>query len=469
MATLSPWEPEEAVGKIWHRLASRIDAPPVFEEARVELSDIAPRLGVFFRGLGGSASIEIKGVADETSHHRLPWKRRLGTESEAVPRASFDGGALRLPASLAALPGRAANGALYLWLTAMAAHASDPVDRDDPLQADLAALRAVHGMTQATLAEAPGLAALHTELCAACLAQRNRTALPLLELAMERVVRRMLGDPAPLCALGEAMWRVVERGEDADLPAAPLRYAPFRPVPMWLDLRALHLSAPGNVETRATDGPPEQAGDEEGKVPRRARRRKASEAERKDSLILHRFEAILSWAEFLNLNRRIDDDDNDDARKAADDMDEIALSQVSKAPATRLKLHLDLAPEDVDREALSGAFTYPEWDCRTGTYLPDHVRVLASEQALDPAVHRPAEDPASAVFAVSSRRCARRGCGARGSSTATSSTSRLRSAPPPTCAPPAKAETGCGASCGRSSAILQSRSCSMSRVRPKAR
>ena len=111
----------------------------------------------------------------------------------------------------------------------------------------------------------------------------------------------------------------------------------------------------------------------------RARRRQADQAERNDSLILHKFEAILSWAEFLNLNRRVDDDDPDSAKKAAEDQDEIGLGQISKAPATRLKLHLDLAPEDVDRERLSGALTYPEWDARTDQYLPDHVTVLTSE------------------------------------------------------------------------------------------
>lgn len=32
------------------------------------------------------------------------------------------------------------------------------------------------------------------------------------------------------------------------------------------------------------------------------------------------------------------------AKKAAEDHEEIVLGQISKAPATRLKLHLDLAP-----------------------------------------------------------------------------------------------------------------------------
>ena len=92
---------------------------------------------------------------------------------------------------------------------------------------------------------------------------------------------------------------------------------------------------------------------------------------------------MLSWAEFINLNRRVEDDDSDDAKKAAEDQDEIGLGQISKAPATRLKLHLDLAPEDVDREALSGVTTYPEWDVRSGAYLPAHVRVLSSKIEAD--------------------------------------------------------------------------------------
>jgi len=67
---------------------------------------------------------------------------------------------------------------------------------------------------------------------------------------------------------------------------------------------------------------------------------------------------------------------------------------VTNAPATRLKLHLDLAPEEADRDRLSGIFTYPEWDARTRAYLPDHARVLESEAdagdplPADPAVNR---------------------------------------------------------------------------------
>ena len=366
---IEPWEPEETVGKLWHAFASRLDAPQVHHGAAVDLSEVAGRLAVFFRGLGGAQSVELRPVGAEVSRHRLSFLRRLGAEAEIVPRASFDGEALRLPARLAVFPTRAANGALYLWLTAAAAHAGAPRPEDDPLQADLQAIAAARDMAAAALAEAPGLACLYETLCAAVLDQRRGAALPRYEAAVEALVRHALGDPAPLPALAEAL-------RDApDTATAPRGYAPFQPVPLWPDLRALSFSAADTVESRDTDGPPEEGA--EGS--HRAKRRQADQAERKDSLILHKFEAILSWAEFLNLNRRVDDDDEDSAKKAAEDQDEIGLSQISKAPATRLKLHLDLAPEDVDRERLSGVLTFPEWDARAGAYLPDHVRVLYSD------------------------------------------------------------------------------------------
>jgi nitric oxide reductase NorD protein len=368
-----PWEPEETVGKLWHAYASRLDAPSVHDGARVGLDEVGGRLAVLFRGLGGSPAVEIKPVAPERSGHRLSLRRRLGTAAETTPRASFDGEALRLPESLAELPSREGNAALYIWLAAAAAHAGAPRTEDDPLRADLAALIAAREMTRATLADAPGLARLHDELAAALLATRRVPLLPEAERTVEAVIRALLGDPAPLSAKAGRMLQAVATGELSRW-RAPRGYRPFRPVALWPDLRPLAFSATTAVEARATDGTPEEG---EGRT-HRARRRKSDRIERNDSFILHKFEAILSWAEFINLNRRVEEDDNDDAKKAADDMDEIGLGQISKAPATRLKLHLDLAPEDVDRERLSGTATYPEWDARTGAYLPAHVRVLTS-------------------------------------------------------------------------------------------
>ncbi|MHA7774654.1 VWA domain-containing protein [Roseibium sp. M-1] len=374
-----PWEPEETIGKLWHAFASRLDAPEVHHGAAVGLNEVGGRLAVLFRGLGGAHGVELRPVSEEVSRHRLGFLRRLGTEAEAVARASFDGEVLRLPASLAVFPFREANAALYVWLTALAAHAPVHCAEPDPFAADLRALQVTSAMVRETLTQAPGLRELYTALCQQALLQRPSAKLPTSEDSLERIIRFRLGDPAQLTSEAQEMLELIDRGAFSDV-TAPRGYRPFRPVPLWPDLREVVFSAGDEVESRETEGTPEEAA---GKTVR-ARRRKADQAERKDSLILHKFEAILSWAEFLNLNRRVDDDDHDSAKKAAEDQEEIGLGQISKAPATRLKLHLDLAPEDVDRERLSGKHLYPEWDARSGKYLPDHVCVLTSLAEADP-------------------------------------------------------------------------------------
>ncbi len=381
-----PWEPEESIGKLWHKFASRLDVPDVHEQAAVDLSEVAGRLAVFFRALGGNPAAELRAVSDEISQHRLSWRRRLGTEAEALPRTSYDGEILRLPSQLAVFPQREANGALFVWLAAAAAHLPARIDEDDALCADLRALHAARTMQAETLADAPGLQGLYDGLCSATLHQRVTTPLPKAEAGVEAVLRHMLGAPLPDDA--KPMWEAVLSG-NLDGFTAPRGYRPFRPVPLWPELRELQTSAGLEAESRDTEGPPEEGSDKT----HRARRRKSDQAERTDSFILHKFEAILSWAEFLNLNRRVDDDDPDNAKKAADDAEEIGLGQISKAPPTRLKLHLDLAPEDVDRERVSGKVLYPEWDMRTGQYLPDHVCVLDS--VADPGDTRFAHDPAA--------------------------------------------------------------------------
>jgi len=371
------FEPEETVGKIWHAYASRLDAPDTHEEAGVDLAEVQGRLGVFFRGLGGAHAAEIKPAVAQVSHHRLSLRRTLGTWREREARPSFDGEALRLPERITEFPAREANAALFFWIVASMAHAPAPVREGDPLRADLRALAASVEMTRATLADCPGLSGFYETLLGACREARPESSLPRYEAAVEAAIDHLLGGPEPKNKLARQML-VLIRQPDADLSefTAPAKYRPFRPVPLWPDIRPL---AQRQEVDRLPEGEEEGSGEgEEAEGTKRARRSESDLAERKDSLILHKFEAIFSWVESLNMNRRVEDDDEDNARRAADDQDELALGQISKKTATRLKFHLDLSPEDAERERISGKFVYPEWDARQGTYIPDHARVLAS-------------------------------------------------------------------------------------------
>ena len=378
---LEPWEPEETIGKIWHKWASRFDAPEAhFPDAAVHLADEIARLAVLFRGLGGDPSIEIRPVVAEASHHRLSWRRKLGTSAEQVQQATFDGEILRLPVTLDLFEDAALNRAHFTWLTACAAVIRDfPARCEDPLAADLAYLQAGQDMTLRALTHCPGYQSMFNALRAAHLDARPRTALPQAEATCEALARFILGD-------GEAPPSAPE--------TAPRGYRPMRPVPLWL-----RLSASGRSGLGPTQENPEAAeneAEEALETTKKGKRKAADQTERRDSLILHKFEAILSFTDFLNLNRRTDDDDLDAAKKAMDDLDELSLTDISKAPASKFKLNLDLAPSDVNREAISGKHTYDEWDAQSQSYLRDHCCVYATDT-------EPAKEPAQ-QDATSARR-----------------------------------------------------------------
>lgn len=394
-----PWEPEESVGKLWHSLVTtRIDAPGGFEDAAVTLEETKGRLGVLFRGLGGARDVEIKIATEEVSRHRLSWRRAMGQGAERLAVTSFDGETLRLPDRIATFPDREANVSLYLWLAAAAVFAQRPKFERDPLRADIRALQAAQSMTRDTLAECPGLKRAYASLVIETRMRRPERRLPAVEAAVEGAILHLLGIGPPANALaGTISAAVRSQADDLSAFVAPKGYKPFLPIPLWPDLRPLaNRIKPVRDESPQAEGetPPNiEPGEFKGT------RKPSDQATRKDSLILHKFEAILSWAELLNINRRIDDDDEENARKAADDQDEIGLAQVQQRARTRLRLHLDLSPEEAEFERLSGQYVYPEWDHRRRAYLPDYCRVLAGRP-----MPLPPEDGAALDTAQSRRR-----------------------------------------------------------------
>ncbi|MCC2110764.1 MAG: hypothetical protein KDJ16_01875 [Hyphomicrobiales bacterium] len=369
-------EPEEAIGSLWHRFVERLDAEPRFPEAAVTLEEMQARLSVFFHGLGGAGGVDIVAAAPEGSRHRLSFKRRLGREEEREVPARLDAEHLALPGEVDFFPERELNEKLFLWLSAWAAHAGEAPDLpDDSLQADIAMLRHMTAITKHTLALCPGLAGSYRRLATELLQRRGDRKLPPVEAALEMVVRQLLGaDTALDDAAADLFAAVADNKIDIDDFETPYDYRPFRSVPLWPDHRPVRFSNRRRDGAEAGGG----AGAADDKQRRRAQRRSGDQADRKDSLILNRFETIMSWTEFLNLNRQVEDEDEAAAKKAADDHDEIGLANVDKRPATKLAFDLDMAPADVDREKLSGEHLYPEWDYRIQGYHRDHCRVLAS-------------------------------------------------------------------------------------------
>jgi nitric oxide reductase NorD protein len=355
---LSLMEPEETVGKLWHGLASGIGAQAGFADAAARLADLQPSLILLFRALGGASGVELQPAPSTASRHRIGAARKLTTAHEMESRALYDGERLRLPPEIATFADPALNRASYFWLTALAA-LSDPSDfpnQTDSLTADLAQIRLNTAASARVLATCHGLRQYHHKARAALLANRPTRSLPKAEAVIEAALRAYLaGETTP-----------------PPQPTAQNGYLPFAPLPLWLDFTQI---AAGSAAAEPTDpnAPPASAAMTTRKL---GLRKDAADADRKDSFIMHRFESILSWVESMNINRSVDDDDPENAAKAAEDQANITLSKNSRRAATRLRLHLDLSPADADHEALAGTFTYPEWNHRTRSYLPDHCRVL---------------------------------------------------------------------------------------------
>lgn len=83
MRVLDFMEPEEAVGNLWHDMASGIAAEQRYPEAAVALSALRPSLAVLFRALGGAAGVELGEAAATVVRHRQPLKRKLGRNAIA--------------------------------------------------------------------------------------------------------------------------------------------------------------------------------------------------------------------------------------------------------------------------------------------------------------------------------------------------------------------------------------------------
>jgi nitric oxide reductase NorD protein len=83
----------------------------------------------------------------------------------------------------------------------------------------------------------------------------------------------------------------------------------------------------------------------------------------------------------VNVNRMVDDEEDENLKNHAEQIDQITLSPNQQRAASRLKIDLDLAPLAAETGALQGEFTYPEWHYRKQLSQPDHCRVIAQVQS----------------------------------------------------------------------------------------
>jgi nitric oxide reductase NorD protein len=115
-------------------------------------------------------------------------------------------------------------------------------------------------------------------------------------------------------------------------------------------------------------------------------------------LMMFRAESLLSWGEYVKVNRALDDDENPDAGRAAEDMDRLSIAEddQDQRVASKVRFDLDLPSAAADDIPLDGGVLLPEWDHRKRELRKDWCRVIgmawrdAPPQALPERLRRPA-------------------------------------------------------------------------------
>ncbi|WFU18610.1 VWA domain-containing protein [Bradyrhizobium sp. CB3481] len=366
-------ELEETVGRAWHRLIGATASYPVHAGDAATLADVQGQIAVMFRALGGEAGVQIAGAKSRKSGHRLGWRQRIGLGDESLEHPGRDGATIFLPDRIALFPDRELNALFYRWLAAWFAVAPVAViDETDPLRRDLMTLRRAREIVASVQAQFPGLVRPYQRLAAATAEARPSRPLPRAEQEVEHIVLALLGATAQPAG---QLWRAVTGA--GELPAkAPPGYRPMLPCPLWGDCWTRE-AAPSGADNDDAPVPGNEA--EQPDSRKRRAVREIDDGNKRDPFILNRFEKILAMAEMVNVDRPSDDSEDEDARKAADDLDELAISRRSGKPATKLKFDLDLPPQAIDATCLDSGRLYPEWNYHRGIYLPDHCRVLTGK------------------------------------------------------------------------------------------
>lgn len=346
---------EEYVGNLWHKFITGI-AERSYPQAAVSLAEVEKTVGIFFRALGGDAGLRIASASSSDHQARRRWLQRLAGSGERATLARMDGETLRLPPQLAVFPDKTLNRDLYLWLAALAASDDEAVSTDS---GDGARFARNQRAAARALARFPGLTPRYHRLVAAHLAERPQPAsLPADEAAQENAIRAALDNP------------------DIAVNLPPLTAHKARPAqPVWLWL-APALTALSSTAT-SDDGANPEAGGGSSNTTSKPPAHRAERQEAPDNsnpfLIMFRAESILSWAEYVRVNRANDDEPNPDADQAANDMNQLTLVRDGQTTASRVRFDLDLPAAAEDDLPLGPGIKLPEWDYRKSLLQNEHV------------------------------------------------------------------------------------------------
>ena len=375
-------ELEETVGRAWHRLVGATASYPVHPRAR------GRRLR---RCRARSRSCSARLAGRRACRSRAPRRASpgigsaggsasgLATSGSTIPGATAPPCSCRT-ASRCSPTASSTPRSIAGWPPGSPSRRSPRSADADPLRRDLLTLRRARETVGVVLTRFPGLAEPYARLAAA---MAHGAAAPAAAAHRAGGGAHRAGAARRRCAAGRQALAGRDRcrrtaGEGAArLPAD----AALSAVGRLLDPRGRYAGAGDDDDAGA------------GRGGSRARTRasaspsaSARTAPSADPFILNRFEKILAMAEMVNVDRPSDDSEDEDARKAADDLDELAISRRKRQARDQAEIRSrSAAAKPSMPRAWMADRLYPEWDYRSRAYLQDHCRVLTRTRPPRPA------------------------------------------------------------------------------------
>lgn len=343
---------EERVGLWWHHMLTRMVGQRA-HAAAAQLQPMRGELGLLFRALGGAHGLKVDATAGVCHGARRSVIERMAGVRTKVELAAVDAQALRLPGMVDAYATQELNQALLRWLTALCAAA--------PAQGDWIT-RNQQG-TRSLLENYRGLAASYWQLVAAELQRRPDPAtLPPAEADVERRIRQALQQPHIPVSLPEG-------------------HRPPEPVLLWLAPTA------GRAATGTAADAADPVSNQTTSMQQDQKRRVAEDADMPDragGLLIFRPESIFSWSEYAKVQHDVQENEDEDLARAADDLDSLSVSDDQRPVARAVRMNLDRAAREESAPASDApAILLPEWDYRRQSLLPDHcsLRIHTTQDA----------------------------------------------------------------------------------------
>ncbi len=351
---------EEALGKYWHQAITRW-FDPEYAEAAVYLKDLAPRLRIQFKALGGDASMEILPAQRFRWSDKPSFLSRFANLGEHVEPAYRESNSIRLPSRIALFEDQDLNQKLYLWLLLLLTHHQDSGHwLLDNLSASLKILQTF-----------PGIKPVYRQVVEAHLQLRQSN---------QRVVS---GLEAAESLLQRALWQSLSMASDRSVKPLDIGQTSqlfsdtksLAPVPLWL--YPMLASEQQKTLIKPLEKQQNHADKAIKKLAEKHRRKgeRIDDPDGRSGLMAFRLESYFSWSEFINLDRTADDEEEGSAAQTADDLDVISLAQSDTKAASRLKFDLDLPAAEYEDQLLESGILLPEWDYKKSQLVDKHCQL----------------------------------------------------------------------------------------------